>query len=152
MNNHEIHSKGALERGPTGLIYRNVHEGIELTVPADWNDLPPGNMLAELQGDGASLLVEEKFATYSVDSMLSETQKQLHTSNPAMTFAPATRKFSGKRSPGIETSYTNRNNVLIHQRIFGVRRGLKILILIETWTRDENRSIFDQIEQSAHLN
>jgi len=151
LNNRTITSKGTLEEGPAGLIYRNPHEGIELTVPVDWNDRPSETMLARFHGNGASFLVEERFATDAVDSMLNATKKELQASFPTITFTPKTRKFSGKFSSGFEASYKNQGNVLIHQRVFGIRRGFKMLILIGTWTRDEDRPIVDQIEQSIRL-
>lgn len=152
LNGHVVDSKGTLEQGPDGLIYRNPHEGIELTVPTDWNSLSSEGMLAAFQTNGASLMMEEKFATYAVDSMLNETEKQLVTKNSVAPFTRQTRRFSGKSSSGFETSYKNSQNVLIHQRIFGLRRGLKMLILIESWSGPGDGAIFDPIEQSIRLN
>jgi hypothetical protein len=151
MNGHTTKSNGTLEEGPTGLIYRNPQAGIELTVPGEWQSAGSQDTMVFLRDDGVSLLIQEPFATYSVGSMLDETQKDLLRRFKTATFVPSGTTLAGRWASGFEASYNNTNDVEIHQRVFGLRRGLKILVLIETWTRPEKRPVFDQIEQSIRL-
>jgi len=151
LNGHSIKSSGALEQGPAGLTYRSLQEGIEVTVPEGWTAFRADNTLISFRSDGVSVLVQEQFATYGVDSMLHETEKILQTRHPAATFTPITRILAGRFTSGFDTSYVNSEGVALQQRVLGLRRGLKIFILIETWTHSENRAVFDEIEHSTRL-
>jgi hypothetical protein len=151
LNGHAVRSVGSLEQGPAGLTYRNAHEGIELTVPENWSALSSEDSLTSLRDDGVSVVVQEQFATYAVASMLNETEKDVSNRHPTSTLAPLTTKLAGRSASGFEVSFENSEGTPMQQRILGFRRGLKIFILIETWTRPENRATLDKIEQSLRL-
>jgi hypothetical protein len=151
LNGHAVRSNGNLEQGPAGLTFSNSHEGIELTVPEGWNPFRSEDDLVALQADGFSLIVEEQFATYSVNTMLSLTEKNLKSGHPEVTFTPVTATLAGRSAAGFETSYKSSHGVDLRQRILGVRRGFKILILIETRRSSEDRATLDDIEHSVRL-
>ena len=152
LNGHAVRSNGNLEQGPTGLTFRDSHEGIELTVPEGWTPFHAEDTLASLRADGVSVMIEEQFATYSVDTMLNLTEKNVQTRHPSSAFTPVTTTLAGKFASGFETSFDNSEGVTLHQRVLGLRRGYKIFTLIETWTRSENRTTLAAIEQSVRLN
>jgi hypothetical protein len=152
LNGHSVRSSGTLEQGPDGLIYRNAPEGIEVTVPESWTPFRAENTLASLRSDGASFIVQEQFATYAVASMLDKTEKDARVLHPDATFTPTTAYLAGRFALGREISYVNSEGVVIHQRVLGFHRTLKICILIETWTDPEKRVVLDRIEQSFRLN
>jgi hypothetical protein len=151
LNGHAVRSNGTLEQGPAGLTYRNSHEGIELTAPENWTAFRTEDALTSLRDNGVSALVQEQFATYAVDSLLNETEKNVRKRHPTATFVPLTTKLTGRFASGFDTSFDNSESVLMHQRVLGLRRGLRIFILIETWTHPENRGTLDKIEQSVRL-
>jgi hypothetical protein len=151
LNGHAVRSTGNLEQGAPGLTFRNSHEGIELTVPTGWNPFRSEDALAALQTDGYSLIAEEQFGTYSVDTMLSATEVTVSRGHSDATFSPFTATLAGRSASGFETSYNNSEDLSIHQRVLGVRRGYKIFILIETWRSSEDRAIFDAIERSVRF-
>jgi hypothetical protein len=151
LSGHAVKSNGVLEQGPAGLTYRNPHEGIELTVPEDWTASRSEDTLTSLQADGVSVLVQEQYATYAIDSLLNETEKNVRERHPMATFAPLSAQLAGRFASGFDASFDNSEGVAIQQRILGLRRGFKIFILIETWIHPENRTTLDQIERGIHL-
>jgi hypothetical protein len=72
--------------------------------------------------------------------------------HPDATFTATTAYLAGRFALGREISYVNSEGVVIHQRVLGFHRTLKICILIETWTDPEKRVVLDRIEQSFRLN
>ncbi len=151
LSGQPVKSAGTLEQGPAGLTYRNTREGIEVTVPEEWNPFRSENSLTALRDDGVALIVQEQFGTYAVDSLLSETEKGMQKRHPAARFTPHPMVLADKLASGFDTSFDNAEGVVTHQRILGLRRGLKIFILIETWTRPEKRDLLDKIEQTIRL-
>jgi hypothetical protein len=152
LSGHAVHSNGTLEQSSTGLTYRNIHEGVELTVPEDWGPSQDEGSLVFLRADGVSLIVEEKYAIYAVSSMLEETEKEIRSSHSDASFEPVWTRLSGRPASGIEAAFLNKNGDVIRQRILGVRRGLKIFMLVETWIHPErSRDILDRVEQTVHL-
>jgi hypothetical protein len=83
--------------------------------------------------------------------MLSLTENDLKSGHSDATFTPIRATLAGRSASGFETSYTSSHGINLHQRILGVRRGYKILILIETWRSSEDRTTFDAIEHSVRL-
>jgi hypothetical protein len=151
LNGHSVTSNGTLEDGPTGLTYRNSHEGIELTVPEGWTPFSSKNTVTSLRDNGVSLLIQEQFATYPVESMLNQTEKDVRKLHPTAVLKPMTTNLAGRTASGFEVSYNNGAGVLVHQRVFGLRRGLKIFIWIESWSLPEKRDALDQIRETIHL-
>jgi len=151
LNGHSVKSSGILEQGPVGLTYRNPEEGIEVTMPERWTPFHAENTLMSMRSDGVSVLIQEQFATYGVDAMLNTTKKQLLDRYPAATFDPITRTIAGRFALGFDASFVNSEGVTLQQRILGIRRGLKIFIVIETWTHSENRPVLDEVEQSIRI-
>jgi hypothetical protein len=151
LNGHAVKSNGTLERGPAGLTYIDPQEGIEMTVPEDWSMLRTADTLTHLQGDGLNIMIQEQFATYTVDNLLDETEKSIRARHAAASFSPVTAKVAGRSASGFDVSFDNSEGVEIHQRVSGLRRGLKIFLLIETWNHPKNRAILDKIEQGIRL-
>ena len=151
LNGHSVKSSGSLEQGSTGLVFSDRREGIELTVPQDWNPFHSEDTLVSLRAEGMSLIVQEQYATYPVETMLSLTETDLQHRHRSAAFTPVTIKVDRRFASGFDTSYVNDAQIPLNQRVLGLRRGNKILILIETWTRSKDRSTFDPIEQSIHF-
>ena len=151
LNGHAVRGNGTLEQGPDGLTFSNTHEGIELTTPVNWTPFHSEDTLSSLRANGVSVIIQEQFATYPVASMLNETEKDVRKRHVVATFAPLQTKLAGRFASGFDISFDNSEHVTMHQRILGLRRGLKIFILIETWTEPEMRATLDKIEQSLRL-
>jgi len=151
LNGHSVRSSGSLEQGSTGLVFSDRREGIELTVPQDWSPFRLEDTLVSLRAEGMSLIVQEQYATYPVETMLSLTEADLQHRYRSAAFAPVTIKLDRRFASGFDTSYVNDAQIPLNQRVLGLRRGNKILILIETWTRSKDRAAFDPIEQSIRF-
>jgi hypothetical protein len=54
LNGHAVRSRGSLEQGPTGLVFSDRREGIELTVPEGWSPFRSEDTLVSLRADGMS--------------------------------------------------------------------------------------------------
>jgi hypothetical protein len=151
LNGHAVRSSGSLEQGPTGLVFSDRHEGIELTVPQDWSPFRSEDTLVSLRADGMRLILEEQYATYPVDTMLSLTEKDVQHRHPSAAFTPVAIKLDRRFASGFDSSYVNDAQIPLNQRVLGLRRGNNILILIETWTRSKDRATFDPIEQNIRF-
>jgi hypothetical protein len=151
LNGHTVTSIGTLEDGPAGLTYRNSHVGIELTVPEGWTPFSSKNTVASLRDDGVSIVIQEQFATYPVESMLNQTENEVRKLHPTAAFKPMTTNFAGRSVSGFEVSYNNGAGLLVHQRVFGLRRGIKILVWIESWSLPAKREILNKIRGTIHL-
>jgi hypothetical protein len=151
LNGHTINSNGTLGSGPTGLTYRDQTLGVELTLPNEWTPFHAGDNLASFRTDGASIVVEEQFATYTVDSMLAATEKTIHTRHPAAKFSPLVLIVAGRSASGFDTSFEGSDGTAIEQRVLGLRRNLKLFVLVESWTSPEKRTTLDRIEKTIRL-
>jgi hypothetical protein len=151
LNGHTIKSNGTLDSGPAGLTYRAPHQGIELTLPTNWTPFSTGDTQGFFRTDGASIVVEEQFATYAIDSMLTATEKNIHMRHPAAKFSPLVSTISGRPASGFGTSFEDSDGNIIQQRVVGLRRKLKLFILVESWTSPEKRIAIDKIETTIRL-
>lgn len=152
LNGHTVVSNGSLEQGPDGLVYRNAREHLELTVPETWSPFSSPSALASLRGEGGSVLVQEQYATYTAANLSEQTEKVVRKNHPSGTFTPVTAKLAGRAVKGFEVSFKNSSDVAMQQRFVFLGRGLRIFILVETWTDAENRTALDRTEQSFRLN
>jgi hypothetical protein len=75
LNGRYATTLGSLERDPSGLVYRNPVENIELTVPTDWDDSHPTHTLIELSGDGCSIIVYKKLFIPTIGTDIKANEK-----------------------------------------------------------------------------
>jgi hypothetical protein len=151
FNGHEVSSRGTIEQGPGGLTYRDEKEHFSLTLPEGWTSFPPKGSLALFGGDGASVLIQEQYASYSAFTLLTETRKQMLADHPDATVEPCSYPLAGRIAQCFEIQYKGSQNKPVSQRIFAIRRLYKLFILIESWADQSRPSSFDRIEQSLQV-
>jgi len=151
LEGHAIHSHGTLEEGPEGTIYRDSKEKIVATLPGEWSPQSSADSLLFVTGNGASLILQEQFATYAAASMLTRTEADIKGRHPDATSVSCQTRLGSHEANCLQLSFKNSNGVLVTQRVAASRRFLKLLILIETWTKPENRSVLDRVEQNLQF-
>ena len=148
LNGHAVSSRGTIEQGPGGLTYRDQKEHFSLTLPEDWTSLPPNGSLALFAGDGASVLIQEQYSSYSPATLLEETKKQMLPHHPDATTESCSYPLAGRTAKCLEIHYKDARNKPITQRIFALPRFFKLFVFIETWNDQPRPPSFDRIEQN----
>jgi hypothetical protein len=151
LDGHAVVSHGALDLGPSGLVYQDAQEKITVTIPEDWSSERTKDSLALFVGPGASLIMQEQFATYTVASLLSKTEADIKRRHSDASTSPCETQLGKHRALCFETSFHKPDGTAVTQRIVAYRRFFKIFILVETWTTPENRPVFARIEQNLQF-
>jgi hypothetical protein len=151
LDGHTVRSHGSLEAGPEGTTFRDSKERITATLPGDWSPHHSEDSLLFVTAEGSSLIMQEQFASYTVASLLKKTEENIKQRHPDATSIACRTRLGSHAAGCFELSYRNSEGVLMTQRVTASRRFLKLLILIESWTKPENRSALDQVEQNLQF-
>ncbi len=150
LNGTVITTTGTLERGPSGLLYRNAAEHIEVTAPDDWEYSRPPNTLAQLRSDeGSSIIVMEEYSLAAEKSFVDVNEADILKRHPDASFNSLPSDLPVRAAKGFQAAFNNQDGILIHQRILISRRGFKIVLLIETWVNQNQRDVLDGIDKSV---
>ena len=66
----------------------------------------------------------------------------------AATIAYSNPFISNHTTQSLDSSYISDKGTAINQRIIYRRRGIKLIMLVETWLESNRRPVMDQVEQS----
>jgi TM2 domain-containing membrane protein YozV len=142
---------GALESGPSGLVYRNAAERLQMSAPVDWEYSHPPNALIDLSGDGCSIVAYEKFYMSAASTDVDSNRRGILTRYPDANIESSPAVLNGRKFESFEASFKNRSGVTVHQRYMVGRRRLHIFIFIETWVDPDQRSLLDGVDRSLRF-
>jgi hypothetical protein len=148
LNGHTVNSRGTLEQGPSGLKYSNAKEHLEITVPEDWVPVRTEGLLTKFTSTGCSFVVEEQFAMFALESSIAANKNQILKLYPAASITSRQMTIAGRSTQGFDADFETSSGIVVHQRVLELRRGFKVLIFLETWTKPQHRPVFNRIEQS----
>lgn len=151
INGRPVTSRGTLEQGPSGLIYTDTQERYSVVLPDGWSPLNPDGFQAFFAGNGASLLIHEQYAFYSVSTLLGATEKEIRVLYPDLERTPCSATLGQRSAACMEIRYMTKNRTHVNQRFAAIRRGFKFFILIESWPAGERPLVLDGIEQNLQL-
>jgi hypothetical protein len=148
INGHSITTGSVLEQGPDGLLYRNPAQNLAINVPDDWTSTRTPDSLVTLRGPGMSVILLVKYSMSATDSVLEADRKAILKIHPAATIAYSNPFISNRTTQSLDSSYISDKGTAINQRIIYRRRGIKLIMLVETWIGSDRRPVMDQVEQS----
>jgi hypothetical protein len=151
MSGEHITTLGVLELGPSGLIYRNLAEHIEMTAPGNWSESRAGVELVKLSGEGSSFIVTDQYAIFASDTAIDSNVAAILERHPEAHVVRSEGSLAGQSYKSFQASFQNESGVTVTQRFVVLRRGLKMFIVIETWVDGSQRHTLDGIEQSMRL-
>jgi TM2 domain-containing membrane protein YozV len=148
ITGHSITTSGVIEQGPDGLIYRNPAEHISIEVPGNWTSNRTQNSLTMLQGGSTSVILLEHYSIAATKSVLESDLKAILGRHPDADISYSPVATSNHATESFNAAFVNKSSTQIHQRIIYGRRGIKLIMLVETWVGADQRLILDQIEHS----
>jgi TM2 domain-containing membrane protein YozV len=151
LTGHFITQGGSLERGPSGLAYNNPTERVAITAPETWNSNSTPQSLIMLEGDGVNCILLDQYSMYAAQSSLDADRKAVFGKHPDANFAENRVFLSNHMAKVLDSDFTNDAGKHLFQRFIYIRRGLKLFMVVETWTDPAQRPILDRIEKSLTL-
>ena len=148
INGHAITTGGVIEQGPDGLIYRNPGEHLSIEAPDTWTSSRTQDSLTTLQGGNTSVILLEKYSMSATKSVYEADLKAMLGRHPAADISYSPVAISNHDTESFDSAFVSTSGVHIHQRVIYIRRGIKLLMLVETWVGADQRPILDQIERS----
>ena len=148
ISGHSITAGGVIEQGPDGLLYRNPAEHLSIEAPDNWTSARTPNSLIMLQGNGESVILLAQYSMFATGNVLEADRKDILKRHPAATITYSSPVISNHVTRSFDSAYISDKGSAIYQRVIYMRRGIKLIMLVETWVGSDKRPVMDQVEQS----